>query len=224
MTTMASDIHFHYFHGRGIGEPIRLLFTVGEIEFTDHRYTVDEFANMAAFKAQLPFGQMPALEVDGVFIGQTDSIARLAARLAGLYPSAPIEAARGDMIVVHQAEIQSAIAKMSFNGVPGTPEMKMVPQEERQKRIAAFCETKLPGLLLRLEHLAQESCMVGSQLSWADISVFNRLNQLLDMNENVLQPDFPKLQAVYERVEALPQIQSWMQMHQDDYPRCNAGG
>ena len=63
---------------------------------------------------------MPALEVDGVFLGQTDSIARLAARLAGLYPSDPIEAARSDMIVVHQAEIQSALAKMSFEGVPGT--------------------------------------------------------------------------------------------------------
>ena len=128
---MASDITFHYFHGRGIGEPIRLLFTVGEIAFTDRRYSVDEFANMAALKAQLPFGQMPALEVDGVFLGQTDSIARLAARLAGLYPSDPIEAARSDMIVVHQAEMQSALAKMSFDGVPGTPGMKMVPQEER---------------------------------------------------------------------------------------------
>ena len=84
---MASDITFHYFHGRGIGEPIRLLLTVGEVAFTDRRYSVDEFADMAAFKAQLPFGQMPALEVDGVFLGQTDSIARLAARLAGLYPS-----------------------------------------------------------------------------------------------------------------------------------------
>ena len=102
---MASDITFHYFHGSGIGEPIRLLLTVGEIAFTDRRYSVDEFANMTAFKAQLPFGQMPALEVDGVFLGQTDSIARLATRLAGLYPSDPIEAARSDMIVVHQAEI-----------------------------------------------------------------------------------------------------------------------
>jgi glutathione S-transferase len=224
MTTMTSDVKLHYFHGRGIGELIRLLLTVGEVKFADHRYTVDEFANMAAFKAQLPFGQMPALDVDGVFLGQTDSIARLAARLAGLYPSDHLEAACSDMIVIHQAEIQSAIAKMSFDGVPGTPEMKMVPQEERQKRVAAFCETKLPGLLLRLEHLAREFFMVGSQLSWADISIFNRLNQLLDMNENVLQPDFPKLQAVYESVEALPQIQSWMQMHKDDYPRYKAGG
>ena len=66
---MASDITLHYFHGRGIGEPIRLLLTAGEIAFTDRRYSVDEFANMAAFKARLPFGQMPALEVDGVFLG-----------------------------------------------------------------------------------------------------------------------------------------------------------
>ena len=34
---MASDITFHYFHGRGIGEPIRLLLSVGEIAFTDRR-------------------------------------------------------------------------------------------------------------------------------------------------------------------------------------------
>ena len=221
---MAADITFHYFHGRGIGEPIRLLLTVGEIAFTDRRYSVDEFANMTAFKAQLPFGQMPALEVDGVFLGQTDSIARLAARLAGLYPSDPIEAARSDMIVVHQAEIQSALAKMSFDGVPGTPGMKMVPQEERQKRIAAWLETTLPGALLRLEKLSQESCMVGSQFSWADICVFNRLNQLLDLNADVLRADFPKLRAVYERVDTLPQIQAWIQAHQDDYPRFSAGG
>lgn len=221
---MASDITLHYFHGRGIGEPIRLLLTVGEIAFTDRRYTVDEFANMAAFKAQLPFGQMPALEVDGVFLGQTDSIARLAARLAGLYPLDPIEAARSDMIVVYQAELSSALAKMSFEGVPGTPGVKMVPQEERQKRIAAWIETTLPGALLRLEKLAQEGCMVGSQLSWADICVFNRLNQLLDIDEDVLHADFPKLQAVYDRVAALPQIRAWIQAHQDDYPRFRADG
>ena len=221
---MASDITFHYFHGRGIGEPIRLLFSVGGIAFTDRRYSVDEFANMAALKAQLPFGQMPALEVDGVFLGQTDSIARLAARLAGLYPSDPIEAARSDMIVVHQAEIQSALAKMSFDGVPGTPGMKMVPQEERQRRIAAWLETTLPGALLRLEKLSQEGYLVGSQLSWADICVFNRLNQLFDIDADVLRSDFPKLQAVYERVAALPQIQAWIQAHQDDYPGFRAGG
>ena len=73
--------------------------------------------------------------------------------------------------------------------------MKMVPQEERQKRIAAWLETTLPGALLRLEKLSPEGCMVGSQLSWADICVFNRLNQLFDIDADVLHADFPKLRA-----------------------------
>jgi glutathione S-transferase len=82
---MAKAIKLHYFHGRGIGESIRLLLTAGEVEFTDHRYTVDEFAGTPDFKAGLPFGQMPVFDVDGELLGQTDSITRLAARLANLY-------------------------------------------------------------------------------------------------------------------------------------------
>ena len=100
----------------------------------------------------------------------------------------------------------------------------MVPQEERQKRIAAWIETTLPEALLRLEKLAQEGCMVGSQLSWADICVFNRLNQLLDIDEDVLHADFSELQAVYDRVAALPQIRAWIRTHQEDYPRFRADG
>ena len=216
---MARDITLHYFHGRGIGEPIRLLLRVGGLEFTDRRYTVDEFAGMGDFKARLPFGQMPALEVDGVLLGQTDSIARLAARLAGLYPADPIDAARSDMIVLHQAELQSALAKMSFDGVPGAPGTKLVPEPERKKRIAAWMEATLPGQLLRLERLAGDGYMVGAEQSWADVCVFNRLNSLLDLDEGVLGPALPRLKTVYEGVEALPAVQAWIQAHKEDYPR-----
>ena len=218
---MATDIHFHYFHGRGIGEPIRLLLTVGGVDFVDHRYTLDEFAAMAALKEMLPFGQVPALEVDGVFLGQTDSLMRLAARLASLYPHDPLEAARSDMIVAHQADVHSAIAKMSFDGVPGAPGTQMVPEQERHKRIGAWLETTLPGLLERLERLAENGFMVGATLSWADICVFNRLTQLLDIDENLLSGKFAKLRAVYENVAALPSVRAWIDEYAKDYPRGN---
>ncbi len=97
---------------------------------------------------------------------------------------------------------------MSFDGIPGTPGTKMVPPEVGQQHLVAWCETTLPGLLLRFEDLAQDSFMVGPQLSWADICVFNRLNHLLDMNADVWQRDFPNLQEVYESVEVLPPIQA----------------
>jgi glutathione S-transferase len=218
---MAKDIQFHYFHGRGIGEPIRLLLKVGGIDFVDHRYTLDEFAAMAELKAKVPFWQIPALEVDGVFLGQTDSLMRFAARLANLYPHDSLEAARSDMIVVHQADVHSAIAKMSFDGVPGAPGTQMVPEQERQKRIGAWFETTLPGLLERLERLAGHGFMVGTTLTWADICIFNRLTQLLDIDENLLSGNFAKLRAVYENVATLPSVREWIDEHTKDYPRGN---
>ena len=216
---MAKDIIFHYFHGRGIGEPIRLLLTVGEIEFADRRYSLDEFAKMDELKAQLPFGQIPALEIEGEFLAQTDSLLRLAARLADLYPHDVLQAARSDMIVAHQADIHSAIAKMSFDGAPGAPGTKMVPEEERSQRIGAWFESTLPGLLQRLENLAGAGFMVDSTLCWADICVFNRLTQLLDIDETLLAGRFPKLRAVYEQVAVLPPVRWWIDEHANDYPR-----
>ena len=209
---------FHYFHGRGIGEPVRLLLTLGDVDFADRRYTIDEFAGATDFKARLPFGQTPALEIDGELYGQTDSVARLAAKLAGLYPEDPLLAARSDMIVVHQAEIQSAIAKMSFDGVPGAPGTKMLPEQERAARIRAWSEEALPAQLARLENLAGDGYMVGGALTWADVCVFNRINQLLDFDPKLLNEN-KKLCAVFNEVAAEPAIQRWLSEHPEDYPR-----
>lgn len=216
---MATEIIFHYFYGRGIGEPVRLLLSVGRVEFTDKRYTFEQFSRMEELRGSLPFRQIPALEIDGVLIGQTDSICRLAARLAQLYPPDPKEAAITDMIVVHQAEIQSAIAKMTYDGVPGAPGTKQIPQEERDARIHAWLDEQLPGRLDSLERLVSDSYMVGGRRTWADICVFNRLNQLLDIRETLFAVDFPKLKSVYQQVERIPEIQSWMRTHRQDYPR-----
>lgn len=219
---MAAQIDFHYFYGRGIGEPIRLLLTVGGIDFVDHRYSFEQYRTMDSLKAKLPFGQVPALEVDGTFFGQTDSLMRMSARIAGLYPTDLAAATRSDMIVVHQSEIHSAIAKMSFDGVPGAPGTKEVEEEVRSQRIGQWFESTLPGLLERLENLAANGSMVGSTLCWADICVFNRLTQLLDIDETLLNENFPELRAVYNNVASLESVQAWIDLHAEDYPRGNA--
>lgn len=216
---MTRNIRLHYFHGRGIGEPIRLLLAVGGIKFDDIRYGLEEFAEMHELKARLPFGQIPALEVDGVFLAQTDSLMRFVAKLADLYPSDAVQAARSDMIVAYQADIQSAIAKMSFDGVPGAAGTQRVPEELRRQRVEAWCDSTLPRMLEYLERQADGGFMVGKALSWADISVFNRLTQLLDINETLLGGRFANLRAIYERIAGLPPIIEWIDKHADDYPR-----
>jgi glutathione S-transferase len=91
MMIFMNDIRLHYFDIRGLGEPIRLLLAIGGIQFEDLRYSADEYAASGELRASLPFGQMPALEVDGVFLAQTDSLMRFAARLARLYPHDTVE-------------------------------------------------------------------------------------------------------------------------------------
>ena len=54
--------HTHKYVGRG--EPIRLAFYVGGIDFDDVRITGPEFAE-AKEAGAYPFGQLPVLEVDG---------------------------------------------------------------------------------------------------------------------------------------------------------------
>ncbi len=216
---MPSNITLHYFHGRGIGEAIRLIFAAGNVSFEDRRYTIDEFRELTALKEKFPFGQMPTLEVDGRFIGQTDSIARLAARIAGLYPESPLVAAESDMIVVQQAEIQKAIARLSFDGVPGAPGTQMYPEQERKLRIAEWFESDLPGLLQRLEQLIKGPFYSGGDMSWADIAVFARLTQILDTDASTLAGRYPKLIAVEQAVRERPEIARWINDHQEDYPR-----
>ena len=77
-------------------------------------------------------------------------------------------------------------------------------------------------MLDRLERLAGSAFMVGNTLSWADVCVFNRLTQLLDMNETLLTGKWPKLRNVYETVAALNSVRTWIDAHADDYPRGNA--
>lgn len=57
----------------------------------DYRFAREEWA---ALKPQMPFGQVPVLEVDGKYLAQSKAIEMYAARLTGLYPTDTWEAAQ----------------------------------------------------------------------------------------------------------------------------------
>ena len=214
------DIKLHYFSGRGIGEPIRLTLAIAKIAFQDNRYSTSDPSWRHALESDLPFGQLPALEVDGVFVAQADSCARLAARLANLYPEDPVTAAESDMVVVHQAEIQKAIARLSYDGVPGAEGTTMVPEKERNILIGEWLDTFLPPLAQRLECRCGAPFIVGERLTWADINVFVRLTQLLDIRPSILDGEYPKLKSLEEYVRTLPTVAKWIKAHPEDYPRA----
>ncbi|MGB5698092.1 MAG: glutathione S-transferase family protein [Polyangiales bacterium] len=76
-------------HG-GRGEPARLAMHISGVDFEDNRITVQQFGES---KSSFPFARVPVLEVDGVALSQCNAINRYVGRLAGLYPTDPLQAA-----------------------------------------------------------------------------------------------------------------------------------
>lgn len=95
MTMPKLKLTYFDFHG-GRGEPARLAFHIGGIAFEDHRFPGSTFAEV---RKTMPLGQVPVLEVDGVQVTQSDAITRYAGKLAGLYPTDPLQALLCDEIL-----------------------------------------------------------------------------------------------------------------------------
>lgn len=91
-------ILLYFGDGKGRAEIVRLIFIYGGVSFEDRAVSFQEYVQMRD-NGELPFGQLPILEVGGTLISQSCAIARYAAKEAELYPSDRIQAARSDMVV-----------------------------------------------------------------------------------------------------------------------------
>lgn len=87
----------------------RLLFTLGKVEFNDKRMTFDEWRAADSLKAQMPFGQLPVLEVDGKFLAQSPAIDRYVAKLAGLMPDDPWVVAAADQAYCFMEDVMQTM-------------------------------------------------------------------------------------------------------------------
>mmetsp|Transcript_4865 Transcript_4865/g.10246 ORF Transcript_4865/g.10246 Transcript_4865/m.10246 type:complete len:233 (-) Transcript_4865:367-1065(-) len=99
------SLKLYYFNIRGKAEPIRLFCAHAGLDIVDHRFS--DRAEFAALKenGRLAFGQVPMLEVDGRHqLVQSASILRYLARIAGMHPDDPLEAARVDAALDQEAD------------------------------------------------------------------------------------------------------------------------
>ncbi len=76
----------NYFNGRGRAELTRLVFAAAGVKYTDNRVS-----DWPATKGDAPLGQLPYLEVDGLKLPQSISIARYVAREHGLGGKSSLE-------------------------------------------------------------------------------------------------------------------------------------
>jgi len=193
-----------YFNGRGRGEIIRLVFAVAGVEYQDIR--VERADWPGTHKAGAPFGQMPILEVDGVKLCQSNACARYLARKYHLAGKSELEHAQADMIVDCLEDTVKPIIKFFF-------EKDEAKKAELKKK---YIDEELPGYLTHLETILKhnhggDGFFVGHELTWADLALYNTVGWATGMG-GATDPlaKYPKLAALYKKVEANPKVAAWI--------------
>ncbi len=96
---MSTQLKLTYFDLPARAEVTRVLLHYGNIDFEDKRLGFEEFGQLRdQGLLTLPFNQLPVLEIGkDTTLVQSEAIERYAARIAGLIPQDPIQAAQVDM-------------------------------------------------------------------------------------------------------------------------------
>ncbi len=192
-------LNYFDFHG-GRAEPIRLALHIGGVAFEDHRFAAVEFAEL---RKSTPFGQVPTMHVDGVQVTQSDSILRYAGKLAGLYPTDPLQALLCDevMYVVEEA------------GVKLGPTFRMSGEAQKEARLA-LVNGSMPVYLRWLQSqllVRGGEYFADKRLTVADLKVFVDVRGLnsgrLDhVPADLVQRVAPLLNDHMQRIAATPSV------------------
>ncbi|CAH1793957.1 unnamed protein product [Owenia fusiformis] len=196
-----------YFNGKGRAELIRLIFHSKNINFEDYRVGKEDWE---ALKPNTPMGHLPVLQVGNVTISESLTIARFAANETGIAGKTVVEKAQADMIVEVLNEFGAAAMKAIFSA--GGPDklpaaLGAVVGKEGKNALGSVEKSFMannPG----------GSFLVGKEITWADICLFNLMDILSDFGqdvEKILNDNSPKLLTIYKCVAENPNIAKWVQ-------------
>ncbi|KAJ8022739.1 Glutathione S-transferase 1 [Holothuria leucospilota] len=151
-------------------------------------------------------GVLPILEIDGeVKIFQSAAINRYLARTFGFMGSNSLEEARIDVIYECLLDLLTPLY-----GIYAEKD-----EEKKKGMLKKFqeetCEKTLRDIEVLWEQNETDEFLVGKKISLADIFFFDYVHDLLKR----FLPSFnldghPKLKALAERLESIPQINKWL--------------
>ncbi|XP_066568321.1 hematopoietic prostaglandin D synthase [Amia ocellicauda] len=184
-----------YFNMRGRGELARYIFAYAGIPYEDIRI---EWKDWKSIKPSIPFGKLPVMEVDGLTINQSLSIARYLARIAGLTGKSRLEEVTADAIVDTLNDFTLLI--------PWNEQDKAL----KKNMIDDLFDNQAPVLLQILEDgLKDKQWFVGDSVTWADLYwhiCFTTFNVLREGFADL----YPRLKSLKDRVGNIPEIAEWI--------------
>ncbi|CAF3904975.1 unnamed protein product [Adineta steineri] len=190
-----------YGNGRGRAEVSRLIFVAAGEKFEDVRLEMSEWP---VRKTEMPLGQVPVLEYNGIKLPQSISIARFLAKqfqLAGRdnFEQAKVDAV-GDTIVD---------TLNSFYPIRGEKD-----EAKKQELTQKFFNDDLPKHFKNLETLAKlygdgGAFFVGNKLTWVDLFFHDACENFLQIDENIFK-NYSWLKQNREEVEKQPKIAEYL--------------
>jgi len=191
-----------YFNGRGRGEISRLIFAAAGQEYEDIRYERNEWPS---HKAEMPLGQIPVLEFDGVQLPQSLSIARFLAKQFQLAGKDNFEQAKVDAVVDTIFDLNAKVVPIRFEK----------DEAKKQELVKKFLDEELSKHLQNLDTLGKlyghgGPYFVGNQLTWADLYFHHTGQAVLEiLNGNCLD-NYAWLQQNRAEVEKQPRIAEYL--------------
>jgi len=226
----------YFADNKGRNELTRLIFAVGGIGYEDDLVTYSQYTAMRDAEL-LPWGQLPTLTIcstnhdktdsddDNVVVGQSCSIARYAARRAGLYPKDDINALRSDEVIDSWRDYLDLFYDCYFERKVLGGRMMMVPRQsyDRASRFQILLNTELTLQLDRYETLLSENdgqLFASSEVPfpcWADLAIYDIVKTM----EGVLSPTAfvelmktkPNTKKLVAKTEDLRPIQEHLKKH-----------
>ncbi|MEC3912524.1 glutathione S-transferase [Sphingobium sp. CR2-8] len=212
---MAYD--FWYWPGiAGRGEFVRLMLEACGIPYSDRARQDGADALMAdmADHAHGPAFAPPYLSIDGSTIAQT---ANILFYLAERHQCGPSGMKSRYWLAQLQLTIMDMVAESHDVHHPVGLDLYYEDQKpEALRRATGFREERMPKYLAYFERAmaAEEGdWLAGRQWSYADLSLFHLvagLRYAFPLRTATLEPDFPAVAALHDRVAAMPELQEYL--------------
>lgn len=188
----------------------RLALVISGIDFEDNRLTTEEWAKL---KPTAPYNQLPFLIVDNeTHIAQSSAILRFCAKLGGLYPTDPLQAAKADEVVDAMADIGAAYHKYN-----GTDSEKL--RESRESFVREYIPHFFSCLEKRFNEFGKGPCALGRNITIADCALYNvyiyfKYGLLEFVPKDVLDEErYPRVMQSIKRVEENKRVVAWYKEH-----------
>ncbi len=193
-----SSVELVYFNMRGRAEASRLLLTVVDASFEDHR--VCDVAQWSKLKPRLPFGALPILKDGPSTLSQSHAILRYLAYRYELLQNSLIDQSIYDEAQFSLAEAQEDLWQFAW-------------REDYLTDPEPYATGRLSFFLNSLQaHLAQHGgdCWIGNSISHIDCLAFAFLDELRAFFPTTLA-SFARLSEFHETFKNRPPVHAYIE-------------